>query len=293
MNNALLDLSKDVLQKANELYTPYATVMMFSGGTDSLTAYHVAKDCGVKIDALMHVNTGTGIHETTQFVRLFAEREGLRYIEADSTGKFDAYVMRKGFMGIGIGAHSFAYHLLKTPFRGELSKHFRRGFRGRKILLLNGVRSQESDNRKRNYSGSYYDVDSGAKSNVWVNHIWDWTSSDCIAYLQEKLVKRNPVSECLGRSGECMCGTVQPSEARRKASELFPKWGSWLDALERASKDKFGWGWGDPIPAWFTKIKAGQLSLGGDFMPMCRECDALVMTAERRRLAIEDETGKD
>lgn len=114
-----LESSKEILEAAISMHQPYAKVLMFSGGGDSMTAYQVCKVLGIEIDYLLHVNTRTGIAETTDFVRQFCEAEGVRYIEADAGMAYEDYVLRKGFFGVGTGkmsAHSFAYHVLKQRY---------------------------------------------------------------------------------------------------------------------------------------------------------------------------------
>ena len=60
--------------------------------------------------------------------------------------------------------------------------------------------------------------------NYWVNLINFWTARDCLDYLGERGIERNPVSELIHRSGECMCGTMQ-SQDERKAAFWVPKAG--------------------------------------------------------------------
>ena len=88
----MLDDSKKIYELAKEQHgEPDCTVMMFSGGGDFMATYQVAKQLGIKIDVLMHINTRTGIPETTEFVRKFAADEGVRYVDhvADEVGGDD------------------------------------------------------------------------------------------------------------------------------------------------------------------------------------------------------------
>lgn len=270
----LLGDSAEIVFKAIEDYKPYAIVAMFSGGTDSLAALKAAQWAGINIDALVHINTRTGIQETTDFVRTFAARQGLRYLEGDAGSAYQDYVRRKGFIGKGTSAHAIAYHILKaTPIRQLISRNFRQGKRGRNVLLLNGVRQEESDNRKRQYSGAYYDIDSGAKSNIWVNLIWDWSKVDCFELIKDYALPRNPVAKALHRSGECMCGTMQDDTDRVMAAGFYPLWGMKMHYLEQEVMSAHPWGWGENQPTWIDKIKKGQMGMGDDyFMPMCRTC---------------------
>ncbi|NEP61041.1 MAG: phosphoadenosine phosphosulfate reductase family protein [Symploca sp. SIO2G7] len=237
----LLKQSSAIITEAISSFNPYAIVAAVSGGDDSMAAYYVAKMLGVKLDFILHVNTRTGIPETTQFVRHFADKESMKYIEGDAGNAYESRVLEKGFFGLGRRAHNYAYHILKQRrIEHELSK-IRERKRGRNILIINGVRKNESDNRRKNFADDVYRHDG---SNIWVNLIHYWEKSDCLDFLADCKACRNPVSKELCRSGECMCGTMQSQQARLEAAALFPEWGQWLDELERKVKLKFPWGWG-------------------------------------------------
>jgi len=202
----LLKQSSAIISEAISSFNPYAIVAAVSGGDDSMAAYYVAKMLGVKLDFILHVNTRTGIPETTQFVRHFADKESMKYIEGDAGNAYESRVLEKGFFGLGRRAHNYAYHILKQRrIEHELSK-IRKRKRGRNILIINGVRKNESDNRRKNFADDVYRHDG---SNIWVNLIHYWEKSDCLDFLADCKACRNPVSKELCRSGECMC--VAPS----------------------------------------------------------------------------------
>jgi 3'-phosphoadenosine 5'-phosphosulfate sulfotransferase (PAPS reductase)/FAD synthetase len=242
---------------------------MFSGGDDSLCAYHVVRELEmINLDFVLHVNTRTGIRETTEYVRGHVAGLGDKLIIADAGSSYEDYILRKGFFGVGRQAHTFAYHILKAnPCRRAISKTIRKGKRNRPVLLINGARKGESKNRMANFREPHR---RGwvAPMNIWVNILHNWTKQDCIAYLQERKIARNPVSVALHRSGECMCGTMQSLEERKWAEGLYPNWGNWLRDLEQKAHEKgFHWNWGEN-PA--KEIFNGQMSL---FQPMCVGCD--------------------
>jgi len=270
-----LESSAEIYQRAIAEYQPYAIVLMMSGGNDSLTAYYVAKKLGIKIDFILHINTGTGIAETTEFVRYFAESEGIKYIEASAGDAYENYVLRKGFFGRGHQAHNFSYHLLKHQrLVNSISVNIRQRRRSRPVLLLNGARLQESENRTRRLNGNEIRRDNGKSANIWVNLVHHWTKNECQSFLGECDAKRNPVAELLCRSAECMCGTMQNQAAREEASYWFPKWGKWLDDLENRVTQKFPWGWAQETPKSLAiETQTGQLRLFDyQLQPMCQDC---------------------
>lgn len=275
-----IEMSQEIISRAITEYNPYAIVVMFSGGDDSLTAYHLSRHLNIPATHFLHGVTNTGIVETTDFARMTGEQSGLKYIEANAGNAFDDYVLRKGFFGTGDDAHTIAYHILKhRRFRATLSRHIRLGFPGRKILLINGARKQESDNRKR----SMINPIKADGPNIWVNIINDWTKLDCLEFLDSH--KRNPVTEILHRSGECLCGTMQSLETRKEVSFWFPYWGKKIDALEKETcKRGFCWGWGQDLPPGIKAQKAREKAISNgqlEWLPMCQNCRLTLPEATR------------
>lgn len=258
-----IDKSAEILREAIDTFNPTHIVSMVSGGKDSAASDQVARELGAKIDFVVHGNTRCGIQETTEFVRDVYGRKG-EYVEADAGTAYEDYILRKGFFGKGIDAHGFAYRVLKaTPFRKVVSKEIRQRKRGVRVLLLNGARKDESENRKKNLK--LFRADPASPGNIWVNIIHDWSQEDRDEYLERCQTPINPVAKALCRSGECMCGTMQSAEERVEATALYPNWGEWLTDLEKEAMRLHGFGWGQPAP----KPSKGQ---GDLFAPMCTDC---------------------
>ncbi|MEM9846287.1 MAG: phosphoadenosine phosphosulfate reductase family protein [Bacteroidota bacterium] len=277
-----IEQSKSIITKAIQDFKPYKIVIMISGGDDSLTVLALCKYLGIKVDYLIHANTGTGLPQATDFVRKIAEISNIAYLEGQAQRDYINYVTRKGFFGRGNKAHSFAYHVLKANyFRKLVSTHIRQRKRNRKVLLLNGVRLEESQKRMDNFANKVYRHDPAAKSNIWVNIIQYWTKEDCLYLLNGMNQERSPVAKCLNRSGECMCGTMQDDLDRYTASKFDPTWGKWLDDLEKhvINDCGFPWKWGSDIPKTWQMEQQGQLSMFSkavlDFMPACHSCKQL------------------
>ncbi|MCT8340516.1 phosphoadenosine phosphosulfate reductase family protein [Flavobacteriaceae bacterium TK19130] len=268
--NELLQGSKEIMEVAIATYKPKAIVMMLSGGDDSITAYSVAKELGYKFDYVIHGKTGTGLKETTDFAIDFTNKQNDKLIIADAKDAYEKYVLRKGFFGLGLDAHTMAYHILKIEhFRKAVSHNLRKRQRNFPILFVNGARRLESENRKKTMV-SPYKLDPSQKNNIWVNIINEWTKENCIDYLEGNSVKRNPVSIALCRSGECMCGTMQNLEDYAAAKEFSPKWGKQMDDLRKEVMKKFPWDWGQNINKQHLMEMKGQIRM--DFQPMCTGC---------------------
>lgn len=265
-------IDEKISEAANQLkliveeMSPTHIVSMVSGGNDSATTHFLAEELGLNIDLIIHGKTGCGIPQTSEFVEDYYGKRSCNFAVADAGTAYEDYVLRKGFFGKGISAHAFAYRVLKaTPFRKTISKEIRQRKRGIKVLLLNGARSDESENRKKNLLR--HRIDPAAKNNIWFNLIHDWSQEDCSEYLSSREVNINPVAKQLCRSGECMCGTMQSDAARAEASVLYPEWGNWINNLEKQVIEKHGFGWGKPFPKQFKN--PNQLDM---FQPMCKDC---------------------
>lgn len=268
-NETLMLESAEIVNQAIIKVNPYAICMMLSGGDDSVTALNVALMLGVKIDFIIHGITGTGLPCVREYVRKVANRYRIWLIEADAGDAFEKYVLRKGFFGRGVSAHSFSYHLLKiNPFDKAISKHIVKGRTGRKLILLNGVRVEESENRADNFGEV---TARWTRNNCWVNIIHWWNKKDCLELLEAEKIERNPASIELGRSCECNCGTMQSSVDIDRVSEFDKDFGKWMTGLRKAVIAKHGWDiWQNP-----TKQQIEMRKLTADFpefMPMCVGC---------------------
>lgn len=262
--SALLENSRAIYRDAVGQFNPTHIISMVSGGKDSACNDAVARELGIKIDLVIHGNTRCGIPETSQFVR---ETYGALsdYAEADAGTSYEDYVLRKGFFGKGIAAHGFAYRILKaTPFRKTVSAKIRQGKKDVRILLLNGARKDESENRKKHLQ--VWRRDPAAPNNIWLNLIHNWTQVARDRYLTDRKVKINPVAVQLCRSGECMCGTMQTIQERWEAAAIYPKWGEWLNNLEQEALRLHGSMWGQN----YSKMRHGSSEL---FQPLCgKDC---------------------
>ena len=264
--DAALDKSRKILGAAIATYRPTHVVSMVSGGKDSACSHAVADEIlGGNIHLIVHGNTRCGIPETSQFVeRVYgAMRPDLAI--ADAGTAYEDYVLRKGFFGKGISAHAFAYRVLKaTPFRKVISKYIRKRRRNIRVLLLNGARQDESENRRKNLQ--VFQPDPAMPNNIWTSIIFDWSVEERDSYLADRGVPINEVAKVLCRSGECMCGTMQSDGERLEAAVMYPEWGKWLDNLEAEARRLHGFGWGEAFPRKRNKAQ------GDMFQPMCSDC---------------------
>ena len=89
-----------VIETAVAQYKPAWVFALFSGGHDSLTASYIAS-LASKFDGCVHINTGTGIKATRQFVIDTCAERGwqLREYKATENTKADGTLRSNGLRG--------------------------------------------------------------------------------------------------------------------------------------------------------------------------------------------------
>jgi len=277
---SLLDQSREILDRAIVDYSPYAKVIMFSGGNDSRLVYWVLRALGHRPDAIIHGETGTGIPECHRFCREFAAANDERLIVANygAGENYRRRLLRKGWFGRGMRPHSMAYHILKyQPFYKAVSDTFRHRKRHRNVLMLCGARAAESRNRAENYAKSYYNPDPSIAANIWVNLVWEWSDADKRDFLAEQPGQQGLVPSLLHRSGDCMCGTMQSKQEGEEAAYWFPDWaeGWWNPLRQEVREAGFSWDWGDNLPKSLARLERVDPLAPQPFMPACIACQQL------------------
>lgn len=185
---AAVERSAKFLREACVEFQPTHIVSLVSGGRDSAAAHEVATLAGAKIDTALHIRTGTGIRQTAEFVQGHYGASGPDFHVADAGTAYERYVDRKGFFGVGRSAHNMAYHILKAdPLRAAVSRLIRQRRRGIRVMLLNGARRSESQNRSLNLKPTRLD-----KGMLWAATIHDWTSGERDRLLEAREVPINP-----------------------------------------------------------------------------------------------------
>lgn len=230
-----------LISEAVEKYSPSKVYALFSGGDDSLVMTYIASQ-HPSFSGAVHINTGVGIEETREFVRETCKNYGwpLREIFAkeDCGQDYAELVIEHGFPGPAM--HTTMYNCLKERPLRVLIRESKRFWRD-KVGLVTGVRSQESRRRMGNVEPIQVE---GVK--LWIAPIHNWSKSDCLKYLQDNSIKRNPVSQILHMSGECLCGAFAHENELKEIKAWYPKTGEILEELQRKVKNagckRFLWG---------------------------------------------------
>lgn len=193
-----------------------ARCVLLSGGRDSTTVAHLFRHEATHI---LHVNTGTGIPATTQFVRDLAAEWNLPLIEVEPDDTYEALVLGEvktkrtgedvwpgGFPGPG--AHGTMFQRLKERALDK-ARHELGIANSRTVgaLWIAGRRREESERRRHIPS---VETDGTV---TWVSPVLNWTSLDLTTYRKLHKVPVNPVTDHLHMSGECLCGAfAKPGE---------------------------------------------------------------------------------
>lgn len=262
------DAIKSEILDANRKVT--AICVLYSGGNDSTTLAHMFRN---RADYAIHVNTGIGIEETREFVRSTCGGWNLPLMEEHPPegSTYRELVLDQGFPGPG--HHWKMYQRLKQ--RGlEQARKKLVGNRGRteRVVFLAGRRREESKRR-----AGIPDRDRvGAM--VFISPLVNWTKLDLNTYrVLHPDVPRNPVSDTLHMSGECLCGAFAHRGELDEIGFWYPETAKYIRELEQEviaaghPSPKCHWGWGAD--------KGVKPSKSG---PMCTSCDSRFTGEEKR-----------
>lgn len=242
-------------------------VVLYSGGNDSTILAHLFRR---DADYAVHINTGIGIEETRQFVRDTCVTWDLPLIEEHGESYRDL-VIGHGFPGPG--QHFKMYQRLKErglrKVRKRLVKHSYR----ERVLFIAGRRRDESERRS--------DIPEHERdgSIVWASPLAHWTDADMALYRKHHPdVPRNPVSDHLHMSGECLCGAFAKPNELEEIRFFYPNVAAEIDALQVEvaaaghGPERSRWGWGAhrvrQVKRLAKAIERGELTAG----PLCTSC---------------------
>lgn len=211
---------------------PYEDVALFSGGHDSLVSTHYAME-KLGCDAVVHINTLTGIDENQWFVEDVCDQFGwtLEIITPNKT--LEEFAKEYGFPKEA--AHSWIYRY----FKEHPLARFTTSLEVDTPHYYTGVRRAESERRMRNVTSETQEHDGGRW--IWEAPIADWTEEDIEEYISEHDLPSNPVVETIGRSGECFCGAYADRISELEVlQENYPNHYEWLMEVEDRVQESIG-----------------------------------------------------
>ena len=250
---------KEVLDMAISEFKPVRVFACFSGGNDSQVSTHYAMQ-NEYAQEVFNINTGIGIPEAREHLYRTVDRFNwpLR-VKTPPELNYEEMVMKFGFPGPG--AHTYPYAWLKERAVEALIRETKRE-RSDKLMLVTGVRQLESARRMGYVEPVYKD---GAT--IWVAPFYSYSRRERDAYMERHMLIRNPVTEKLGISGECLCGAYAAPGERKKLNRFYPEFDSYLAVLEARAKEA-----GQPYCEWGNGRRDDPNQGDLDFMPMCVNC---------------------
>lgn len=258
-----------LLDQAVWKYRPSQLYAMFSGGYDSLCAAHVAAQHPL-FSGVLHINTGIGVEQTRQYVRMICRQYGWPLVEYSSPITYEDIIYSGGFPGPPL--HPIVYSKLKERAIRRFMNDHKRHFHDR-ILLAAGARSQESRRRMSTTQAMRQE-----DVRIWVNPLIDWSKADILDYMEIHTLPHNQVVDVLHMSGECLCGCFAQADELPTLEIWYPETAAYIHWLEaRVFERGFPWGWGQSPPKGWRAIQQGQLLLPEvemEFLPLCTSCDA-------------------
>ena len=258
---ALIEEALDILMEAKELYKPVKTFILTSGGNDSTTLMHLVRPY---VDAAVHIRTGIGIPETSEFVREITAFFGLDLIELVTPPEVYRDIVlgetRKGFPGPNM--HYITYHRLKSERLQNLQRDYSK--RGERLLLVSGVRSQESERRMLGVGKFEHQAPSRPATRLaWVNPLVHWTSFEMNSYRSAFDVPRSPVADKIHKSGECLCGTFAREDELKEIEFWYPETAKYIKSLQAEALAI-----GKQFPYWGHRAGKRPKTTG----PLCSDC---------------------
>jgi 3'-phosphoadenosine 5'-phosphosulfate sulfotransferase (PAPS reductase)/FAD synthetase len=170
----------------------------------------------------------------------------------------------------GAAMHSVYYRELKDRRVADLMRSLKRNAkRSDRVMLISGIRRQES-RRRMGYASAINKV----SAQVWVNPLLERSKDDCLDLMEFGNLPRNPASQTIHMSGECLCGAMAHPGELAELKFWFPDTAKYIESItQKTIAAGYPWRWDDPRPDWFAKISQGQQPLF-DFMPLCVGCEA-------------------
>jgi 3'-phosphoadenosine 5'-phosphosulfate sulfotransferase (PAPS reductase)/FAD synthetase len=258
-------------------YQPAMVVGLMSGGNDSLPACYIAS-LHPAFSGILHINTGIGIEDTRVFVRDLCaakawklwEYKAMENTRADGTPDpmdYEKLVLKHGFPG------AFGHQMMYSRLKERQLRRFKRdhGIHGRgklknRVMLVSGVRQQESARRARTVQKELLQI---RPSELWAAPIRDWSKKDCRDARLYAGLPENPVAFNLHKSGECLCGAFAKKGELAELAFFYPKEAQRIKDLEvRAREAGHNWGWESQPP---KKVKPPSRYPDDEFL--CTKCN--------------------
>lgn len=219
--------SMEIVGRAIAEHNPSHIFGLFSGGNDSACSTHLISR-HPRFTRAARFDTTIGIPESRAHALQVAQDFQWRLIEYSPPVAYRDLVLKHGFPGPG--AHSFMYINLKERCVDRLVREHKQKWNDR-IMLVTGVRLSESERRMGHVEEIVRDGCS-----LWVAPIAHWDDDDKIEYMRRYNLPRNPVTDRLCMSGECLCGAFAKKEELLDIELAYPVTAAVIHGLQREAE---------------------------------------------------------
>lgn len=249
----------EIIQQAIAEHDPVRIFAMFSGGNDSIVSTHLAMANGAHESVL--VNTGIGIQQSREhWFGVCCQQQWTCRMLFPPDRTYREFVLKYGFPGPA--AHRYAYSWLKERAIRKLVRESKREAKDR-VMLITGVRRSESLRRM-----GYVEPIVRQGATVWVAPCYDMDTKQRDAYMETHGLPRNPVTDLLHISGECMCGSFAGKYERKELELWYPAFvREVIEPLEKEAREA------GVHSEWGVRPPRDVLMATLPFMPMCASCE--------------------
>ena len=253
---------EDIITEVTQIHKRTKFFVACSGGKDSIClAHYIETNHPDNFKGLVFIDTGVGIRQTQEWLKDYCQTRGWTlYIEKPKLEKrhrlyrdvYEWAVLNFGFPGPAV--HSTVMRNLKYIALNRFAySHGRHDH-----AIISGTRKFESKRRFINTrpitkAGNFF----------FCSPFFNKTNADVYQYLIENGLKKTPVHDILGMSGECMCGCFAKVGERELVKQLDPDLDAYFTSLENripiegTAKAKLSPIWGQgPIKPQKEKVDA-------------------------------------
>ena len=254
---------ENIITEVTQIHKRTKFYVACSGGKDSIClAHYIEQNHPDKFQGLVFVDTGVGVKQTQEWLikyckeknwKLHIEKAVLpKKLKSTETDVYSWFALHHGFPGPGM--HNITMRILKYVTLRTFA--FRQGRHDHAII--SGTRKFESDRRAINTrpiskDGNFF----------FCSPFFNKQDSEVYKYLLENGLKKTPVHDILGMSGECMCGCYAKVGERELVKQLDPDLDAYFTSLEKripvegTAKAKLSPIWGQgPVKQQKEKINA-------------------------------------
>lgn len=171
----------------------------------------------------------------------------------------------------GPAGHAKAYQHLKERqierWLRSTQAAYGDGTRQQRVMLLSGVRLDESQRRKM--TGTARGEWERKGNQLWINPLTYWTNEQMRSYRKLHELPVSDVTALIHKSGECQCLAFAAKGEREFIISVFPEWYATTirpleDEARRRGLKRWQWGWGAGVLGIDRPAASG---------PLCQSCD--------------------